>query len=311
MKKIMTLIVVPIVVIGLYWFFCYFNQSFKDDMVVINEITDSTEKQSIKENTSTEIKTSKIAEEKPSYPDIEEYIVGVVACEMPALYEEEALKAQAVAARTFAQYRLAKNPNIKLENETDQCYIDTSKQREKWGSDYEVYYEKIKKAVASVKNVIMTQNNELFKSFYFSTSNGVTESSLAVFGEGNIKSVESSWDKESKNYEVQTEFLEEELTTLLGIFNTIEIKERDTNHHVTKVSVDNKEMSGIEFRKLLSLRSTDFEITKTDDHYLITTYGYGHGVGMSQYGANYLAKSGQTYESILKYYYNDINLKTY
>ncbi len=317
MKKIFTIIVVPIVVLFLYWFFSYFNQSFKQDLVVINEATEPTttkkEESGATEKTSASTPTKETTTTKKAqeYSDIEEYIVGVVACEMPALYEEEALKAQAVAARTFAQYRLSQNPNANLESESDQCYINASAQKEKWGSNYQVYYDKIKNAVASVKNVIMTQNNKLFKSFYFSTSNGKTETSLSVFGEGNLQSVDSSWDKESKNYEVQTDFLQDELITLLGDFTTITIKERDTTNHVTKVSIDNKEMSGIEFRKALSLRSTDFDITKNDNRYVITTYGYGHGVGMSQYGANYLAKSGKKYNEILKHYYNDINLKTY
>ena len=91
----------------------------------------------------------------------------------------------------------------------------------------------------------------------------------------------------------------------VGTVNIGEIKRNNTNH-VELVKVDNKEYTGIEFRKKLNLRSTDFEITINNDEYIFTTYGYGHGVGMSQYGASYLAKQGYNYEEILKYYYGNI-----
>ena len=157
----------------------------------------------------------------------------------------------------------------------------------------------------------MQKDNKLFKSFYFSTSNGNTLDSIAVFKEGDIKSVSSSWDKESKDYEETITISKDKLNKILGNFEKINITKRDSTNHILEVKVDNKAYTGIEFRKLLNLRSTDFIIKENQDNYEFTTYGYGHGVGMSQYGANYLAKSGKSSEEILKYYYNDITFANY
>lgn len=240
--------------------------------------------------------------------ELEEYIMGVIACEMPALYEEEALKAQAIASRTYALYK--SNKNIKLLTTTsDQCYIDENKMKEKWGNDYKLYYEKIKNIVMSTKGIVMLKNNELFKSFYFSTSNGYTESSQTVFKEENLISVESPWDIDTKNYFKEVVYKKQDLINILGDFETIKIISRNNTNHVEIVQVDNKKYTGIEFRKLLNLRSTDFEIEVKDNTYTIKTYGYGHGVGMSQTGANELAKKGKDYKYILNYYYNGVELK--
>lgn len=238
---------------------------------------------------------------------LEEYVIGVVACEMPALFETEALKAQAIASRTYALYKA--NNNITLLTTTDdQCYITEEEMQEKWGNDFNTYYDKIKSIVKSVSGIVMTKDNNLFKSFYFSTSNGYTEDSKYVFKEENIPSVESPWDKVVKNYEVTTEFTTNELVEKLGDFNNIKIVSRNNTNHVEKVLVDNKEYTGIAFRKLLGLRSTDFKISMENNIYKITTYGYGHGVGMSQNGANELAKLGYDYQYILNYYYSGVEL---
>lgn len=288
MKKKLYLLVVPILGLNLYWFFSFFNDSFRDKTINIKS----------EQNEETSI-------------DIEDYIIGVVACEMPALYHEEALKAQAIASRTYAYYILEKKKDTVLTDTSDQCYIDTTQMKKKWQDKYDEYYNKISKIVASTKKTVMHQANSLFKSFYFSTSNGNTLDSIAVFKEGNITSVASSWDKESKDYEQTVNFTKDKLIKLLGNFKDIKITKRDETNHILEVLVDNKSYTGIEFRKLLGLRSTDFEIKESKSNYEITTHGYGHGVGMSQYGANYLAKSGKTYKEILEYYYNNITFVTY
>lgn len=241
--------------------------------------------------------------------ELENYLISVVACEMPALYELEALKAQAIASRTYALYQRDEK-NVSLTNQ-DQCISTDEELKDKWKDNYEKYYARIKSSVDDTKGIVMTKENKLFKSFYFSTSNGYTENSLTVFKEGNIKSVISEWDKENKNYEVKTYFESEDLMKILGTFTNIEIKKRNETNHVEEVVVDNKTYTGIEFRKLLNLRSTDFEINNINGTYEITTRGYGHGVGMSQYGANMLAKDNKTFSEILKYYYGEVELKNY
>lgn len=250
----------------------------------------------------------KTEDNQQSTQELEEYIVGVVACEMPALYGSEALKAQAVASRTYAMYKTNKNISL-LTTTDDQCYIDDNGMKDKWGNDYEKYKSIIEKAVMDTKGIVITKSNKLFKTFYFSTSNGYTEDSITVFNETGLTSVESSWDRDSKNYKKSVTFTYNELKSILGDFNTINILSRNNTNHIEKISVNNKEYTGVQFRKLLNLRSTDFEISKDGTNYTFTTYGYGHGVGMSQYGASYLAASGKSYEEILNYYYGNIEFK--
>lgn len=274
MKKI---ICVVLVIISSYLVFDYFNNLLKNDIKVV--------------------KYNK---------EIDDYLVGVVACEMPALYHEEALKAQTIAARTYSLYHT--NNINKLKRDKGQCYITEEEMREKWGNNFELYFNKIKNIVYKVSGIIMHKDNKLFKAFYFSTSNGYTEDSITVFNEENIKSVKSPWDKETSNYYREITYTKENLENILGEFEEIKIISRNETNHVTKVKVDNKTYSGIEFRELLGLRSTDFVIEDRKDKFIIKTYGYGHGVGMSQTGANELAKLGYSYEYILDYYYNDIDL---
>ena len=248
--------------------------------------------------------------------NLEQYLIGVLAGEMPASFELEALKAQAVAARTYAIYQLnTKNGNYNVTDTIDdQVYLTEEEIQEKWGSDYDKYYLKIYTAVKDTKNQVIKQNDKIIKAFFFSMSNGYTEDSITVFKEGNLKSVESSWDNESlNNFEVTTEFTINELKEKLSLpdeFIEIKILTRSNTNRVTSVKVNNKTYTGVEFRKLLTLRSTDFTLEKTDNGYNITTKGYGHGVGMSQYGANGMAKEGYLYDEILKYYYQGTEIKT-
>lgn len=192
--------------------------------------------------------------------ELEEYLVGVVACEMPVLYGSEALKTQAIASRTYAVVK--SNKNLALAKTTDdQCFITDDEMKNKWEDKYLEYKQVVIDAVNDTKGVVITKDKELLTTFYFSTSNGYTESSEDVFNRSGIESVESLWDKNSNNYIRETKFTKSELESILGKFNTIEIKKRNDTHHVELVRVDTKEYTGIEFRHKLNLRSTDFEIS--------------------------------------------------
>ncbi len=250
------------------------------------------------------------------YSDLEDYIVGVVACEMPASFEYEALKAMAVAARTFSLNKLENNPDYNYrEAKNDQCYNDKTEMQNKWGKDYEKYYNKIKNAVEDTKGMYISYNNEPIESFYFSTSNGYTENVENVFKEKieYLISVSSPWDVETKNFEKTISYSETEFLKLLKInankVYKIDILGYTGSNRVEKILINNKTYTGIEFRKLLNLRSTDFIVKETDNKINITTKGYGHGVGMSQYGANGMAKEGKKYTEILKYYYQNVEIK--
>lgn len=246
---------------------------------------------------------------------LENYIIGVVAAEMPATFSSEALKAQAVAARTFAYEKLV-NKTIDIndiENDKGQAYISKEEMKEIWKDRYEENYKKISNAVIETRGEIITYNDKPIKSYYFSMSNGKTEESKNVFGELNyLVSVDSSWDKNVDNYIVEKKISKDDFISKIELnSNNIEINEikRNDTNHVEFIVINNIKISGIEFRKKLELRSTDFDINILEDYIIIKTRGYGHGVGMSQYGANAMALEGKKYNDILNYYYHDIKIK--
>lgn len=248
--------------------------------------------------------------------DLEEYVIGVVAAEMPASFGIEALKAQAVAARTYAYYKIKHNNSSYdlVTDISDQSYITTTEMQDKWDADYQKYYDKISTAVKSTEYEILTYEDEVIQAFYFAMSNGYTEDSSLVFSEAEpyLESVESEWDNETlNNFQVDTTIKKEAFCNLLALDCTslnISNVQRSSSNRVNSIVINNKEFKGTEIRKLLNLRSTDFDINVSNFDINITTYGYGHGVGMSQYGANGMAKEGYTYDAILKYYYTDVIL---
>ena len=235
--------------------------------------------------------------------NLEEYVIGVIAAEMPASFEVEALKAQAIAARTFALKKLEEKDCL-LTDITDQVYIDETKMKEKWQDEYDLYYNKIKEVVEATKGKVLKYQDKLINAYYYARSNGYTESSINVFNE----KIEYLNSKESLFEPLdirETKMEKQEFCNKLNIdCNEIRIDSiiKDESKRVSSLLINDKLFTGIEIRKLLNLRSTDFDI-KIGDEISITTTGYGHGVGMSQYGANALAKNGYTYEEILKYYY--------
>ncbi len=249
--------------------------------------------------------------------NLEDYIVGVVAAEMPASFDMEALKAQAVAARTYAMYKKeTRNLDYDLViGVSDQAYQNNKQLLDKWGLSFFNYFLKVRDAVLTTKNEILTYEGEVINAFYFAMSNGYTENSELVFQEDlpYLNSVPSTWEDESlNNYEVTSSISKEEFCTSLGITcEQIEIKdiERSNANRVLNITINNQVFEGTTVRQKLGLRSTDFEIEIVDNNVQITTKGYGHGVGMSQYGANGMAKDGYTYEEILKYYYQNTEIE--
>lgn len=238
--------------------------------------------------------------------ELDTYLLGVIAGEMPASFELEALKAQAVASRTFVLSR-----KLKVDNTTKtQVYLTDEQMKEKWKDEYVDKKEKIKKAINETKNEVMKYDGEYISALFFSSSNGKTVDCGDYF-EGDkeyLKSVESPWDKTTdKTYKREKVYTKDQL---IDIFNStnMRITSYTKSGYVEKVIIDGKEYTGREVREKLNLASSCFEIKLTSKGYVFTTYGSGHGVGMSQYGAQGMAKENKTYKDILHHYYQNIEI---
>ena len=248
--------------------------------------------------------------------NLEDYIIGVVAAEMPASFELEALKAQAVAARTFAMYKKeTRNLDYDLiKGVKDQAYKDNKTLLAQWKVNFFTNYLKIRQAVEETQGQVLTYNGEVINAFYFSMSNGYTENCELVFAQDlpYLNSVSSKWDNESlNNYSYTINFSKEDFCSSLGITcDSVEIQDitKSDSNRVLTITINNQTFKGTEMRSKLGLRSTDFDIVMNELGVMITTRGYGHGVGMSQYGANGMAKEGYSYEEIVKYYYQNTEI---
>lgn len=247
--------------------------------------------------------------------ELEEYIIGVVGAEMPAAFNIEALKAQAVVARTYALNCIRSNKKL-TDNNSTQNYKSNDELRSMWGSSFNTYYNKVSNAVNSTKGLYLTYNGSIIDAVYHSTSNGYTEDSIYVWGNSKpyLKSVESIYDSTNKSF-LYTMFLSYEdisnkLNNYVDINTEFNILNRNSSGRVVDIEINGVTYSGVSFRNKLGLRSTDFDIEKGDDGVTFITRGYGHGVGMSQYGANGMANNGFSYRDILLHYYTGVSINS-
>lgn len=245
--------------------------------------------------------------------NLEEYLIGVVAAEMPASFNVEALKAQAVVARTYT-LKLIEGGRVITDDVSTQVYKSNGELQSMWGPSYSMYYNKIRNAVSSTKGMCIKYNDVLIDAVYHSTSNGYTEDSVNVWGNNipYLKSVTSPWDTSASSY-LRSQIIDfEKITNVLGIdFNdssSIEIISRDNSNRISKIKFNENVYSGVEIRNKLGLRSADFDFDITSEGVAFTTRGYGHGVGMSQYGANGMASVGYSFDKILNHYYTGVQI---
>ena len=244
--------------------------------------------------------------------NLEDYLVGVVSGEVPVSFEKEAIKAQAVK-----QIENHKNYEYDVKDDTSsQVYQTDEELRNKWGNNYDEYVKKIKECVNETEGEYVSYNNEVIYAFFFSTSNGKTEDNKNVFGKDlpYLKVVDSSFDEsETKNFTTVKIVSLDDFYKQLNLEKSDELNITDIvrteSGRISSIMVNGKAFTGRDFQKRLSLRSNDFTIQKNNENITITTKGFGHGVGMSQYGANALAKRHKTYDEILKYYYQGTNLQ--
>ncbi len=255
--------------------------------------------------------------------EMREYIVGCVAAEMSPLYHTESLKAQAVASYTYAK-RISGNDSLRIADITDspdihQGYSDKDERKEKWGENFEEYEKKITAAVDAVMGEYMTYEGETVLAVYHSNSAGKTQSAESLWGSEipYLVSVESEGDRLAPDYLSTAEFTASEFEKVLeecgvnvkgGADEWIKKISRDESGYVTSLIACGKEISASDFRSAADLRSPCFEI-EYDGEFTVTCKGYGHGAGMSQYGADYMARQGFDYKEILAHYYTGVSFE--
>ncbi len=249
----------------------------------------------------------------------EEYVKGVLAGEMPANFHIEALKAQAVAARSYVLKKMANNKDKDydvVDTIENQVYLDDETLKKNWKNNYEKNMNKLKQAIIETKGEYLTYDGEVINAFFFSTSNGKTENCEEVFVQKlpYLKSVDSSWDINiSPVYNNEKKLTKEEFYKKLNLKYDenlkIEVLNYTTAGSIKTVKINGKTFKSTDIRSKLSLKSTSFTIKNVNDEIIITTKGNGHGVGMSQYGAYGMAKEGYNYTQILKHYYTGVEIK--
>ncbi len=260
--------------------------------------------------------------------NIDDYLCNVVSAEMPADYEIEALKAQAVVARTYTIYKINnkkhENADICDDSTCCQAWVDKETRFSRWEeSKRESNWEKIQKCIQETQGQIVTYQNQPINAFFHANSGGKTELPVNVWGGTGLpylQVVETAGEEGYKQYESEVELTQDELIEKLKTKysdisidfsnqENLKILEYTDSGRVKTVKFGNHEISGVETRTLLGLKSTNFEISKENDKIKFTVKGYGHGVGMSQTGADAMAKQGKNYKEIINHFYSGVEIK--
>ncbi len=257
---------------------------------------------------------------------MEEYLVGVVAAEMPASYEIEALKAQAVAARTYTQYKkdhggCSAHPGADICGESSHCqaYMTPEEMSENWGADASLYTQKVVDAVHETAGEMIYYDGQEIQVFFHASAGGRTENSENVYGEAlpYLVSVDSEGEESSSHYYGKVSVSRDDFISKMTAFSpSIRFDSgalvgsivRFDSGRVQSVVVGNETFTGREIREIFGLNSANFTVEE-DNGVTFSTVGFGHGVGMSQTGANAMAKSGTDYIEILKHYFTGVTVQ--
>ena len=249
----------------------------------------------------------------------EEYVKGVLAGEVPTSFHIEALKAQAVAARSYAMKKIEDNTATDydvVDTVSNQVYMDDAQLKEKWKDQYDEKMKIIESAVNETKDEYLEYDGKVAQAFFFSTSAGKTENSEEVFQSAlpYLRSVDSSWDQEvSPVFQQDYQFSVHDFYQKLGLpyKETVQfqVTKQTSTGRVKEVNIDGTVLKASDISSKLGLRSTFFTFEQIGSNIHMTTKGYGHGVGMSQYGAQAMALKGSTYDQILKHYYQGVQIK--
>jgi len=258
---------------------------------------------------------------------LETYVQGVIAAEMPIDFELEALKAQAIAARTYIIRRLSLNDRSGMDGQkgdvtdtvTHQAYLSQDKLKSRWkGKQRKDNLAKLKQASEETKGLVILFDGEPIQAAFFSTSNGFTENSEDYWQQElpYLRSVTSPWDEElSPRYEEQQKLSLKQFYEKLDLSGksakgkpSIKVLERTEGNRIKSIEINGAVFTGRDIRERLSLASSQFTWKIKQSEITITTYGYGHGVGMSQWGANGMAKEGALAADILEHYYSGVGV---
>ena len=260
--------------------------------------------------------------------DLEDYLIGVVAAEMPASFELEALKAQAVAARTYTIKKTqlfngggcSRGGDICTDSTHCQAYATLSQRKKNWGNNFSLYESKVKEAVSQTLGEAVMYENQPIEAFFHSSAGGKTENSENAFSEPLPYLISVDSDEKDSPKSIETikisrksfiKTLNEEFGAKLKnsiLENNIDILNRFSSGRVDKIQIGAKEVTGKQIRSALALNSTNFSFKYDKNNVIITTKGFGHGVGMSQNGANIMAKEGNDYKDILQHYYTSTQI---
>lgn len=245
--------------------------------------------------------------------DMADYLVGVVSAEISPLYSEEAIKAQTIAAHTYALYQQEKGVTLTDDHTKHQAYISPEEAKEKWGDNYEIYSKKITSCVDEVKDKVITYEGEIILPAFFALCSGKTENVKDIWG-GDLPylvSVVSRGDKLSPDLITEKEISREEFEKFAGTeLGETPVFSLDCTEAgaVKTLTLDGKDFDGDDIQTAFDLKSNNFTLAYSENKFLFTVTGNGHGVGMSQYGADFMARQGAGYEEILKHYYTGIEI---
>ncbi len=246
---------------------------------------------------------------------LEEYVTGVVAAELGAGFNEASYKAQALAARTYAVRRINEGKTI-TDTDSHQVYLDRNQIRQSWGEhDFNIYYPMVEKAVNETRGEVIMYDGEYIEALFFSTSNGKTEQPEFVWGGklDYLKSVDSHWDTRSPYFYRVSTFTYSEFAARLGISSAnlyANVLTRTANGSVNTINISGRTFTGNYVKSRLGLRSTDFDIKFAGGKVTIEQRGWGHSVGLSQYGAFFMGEEGYTYDQIIHHYYRGVDIVT-
>lgn len=250
-----------------------------------------------------------------------EYLIGVLSAEMPPAYHEEALKAQAVACYTYMLYAKQTGEALSDDSRTHQGYMSDEECKEKWGKKYDTYHKRVVKACEAIQGKYIAYDDKPIMAAFHAICSGNTESAADVWGKDvpYLRSVVSGGDRLSPDYSSELTLTAEQFRECCKNLNGCSLPD-DISKYMGKIEntgaggvktieIGGKKHTGEEARKAFNLRSNHFTVEYKDEKFIFSVVGYGHGVGLSQYGADYMARQGSSYEEILKHYYMGTEIK--